>query len=84
MIGAGALPPRLCLEDPIVIYTDLEALAIAATQMNPRDAESVAALSDLIRVYFDALHNPPPGVIGVGAITYAQDCLVAAQLEGVA
>jgi hypothetical protein len=72
------------LEDPIVIYTDLEALAIAATQMNPRDAESVAALSDLIRVYFDALHNPPPGVIGVGAITYAQDCLVAAQLEGVA
>ena len=67
-----------------MIYTDLEALALAATQIDPRDADSLSALSDLIQVYFDALHNAPPGVIGVGAITYAQDCLVAAQLEGAA
>ena len=33
-------------------------------------------LSVLARVYFKALHNPPDGVIGVGAITYAENKLV--------
>ena len=33
-------------------------------------------LSALARVYFDAKHNPPDGVIGVGAITYAENKLV--------
>jgi hypothetical protein len=33
-------------------------------------------LSALARVYFNALHDPPDGVIGVGAITYAENKLV--------
>lgn len=38
-------------------------------------------LSWLVRSYHDALHNPPEGVIGVGAITYAEDVLVKLQTE---
>jgi len=34
--------------------------------------DGVVRLSILARVYFKALHNPPDGVIGVGAITYAE------------
>ena len=37
------------------------------------------AIGRLIKVYFDALENPPLGVIGVGAITYAENTLVAYQ-----
>lgn len=33
----------------------------------------------LSKVYFDALNNPPEGIIGVGAITYAECMLIAAQ-----
>lgn len=33
-------------------------------------------LSALAQVYFEAKHNPPAGVIGVGAITYAEKKLV--------
>ena len=36
-------------------------------------------LSRLCGVYFDAQRNPPEGVIGVGAITYAEQMLQAAQ-----
>jgi len=39
------------------------------------------AIGKLIKVYFDALNNPPLGVIGVGAITYAEDALIAYQLK---
>lgn len=38
-------------------------------------------LCKLVRTYYDALHNPPDGVIGVGAISYAQGMLVKAQLD---
>lgn len=34
---------------------------------------------DLLQVYHEALNNPPEGVIGVGAITYAEHKLVEAQ-----
>jgi hypothetical protein len=64
-----------------MIYTDLEALATAASQLDPEDHEQVRLLQRLIKTYFDALHNPPDGVIGVGAITYAEQQLVAAQLD---
>ena len=37
------------------------------------------AIGRLIKVYFDALETPPLGVIGVGAITYAENTLVAYQ-----
>jgi hypothetical protein len=64
-----------------MIYTNLDALALAAFQLDPADTESVRQLQRLIGVYFDALYNPPDGVIGVGAITYAEDVLAAAQMD---
>ena len=33
----------------------------------------------LLRTYLNALDNPPDGVVGVGAITYAEDALRSAQ-----
>lgn len=36
-------------------------------------------LKHLLLVYFEAFAKPPEGVIGVGAITYAEDALAAAQ-----
>ena len=36
---------------------------------------------DLFHVYNTALNNPPEGVIGVGAITYAEQALAAFQKE---
>jgi hypothetical protein len=64
-----------------MIYTDIEALAIAAHQIDLSDDEQVSKLRRLIRIYWDAYHNPPEGIIGVGAITYAQDALIEAQLN---
>lgn len=34
----------------------------------------------LLRTYLNALDNPPEGVVGVGAITYAEDALRSAQV----
>lgn len=64
-----------------MIYTDLPALLEAAVQLAWDDTESLLRLGELIRVYQTALHNPPDGVIGVGAITYAQQQLINHQLE---
>ena len=64
-----------------MLYTDLESLALAATQIDITDATQIDRLRHLISVYWEAYQNPPDGVIGVGAITYAQDALIAAQLN---
>ena len=64
-----------------MIYTDVEALAQAITQIDLSDTEQVTELGRLTKIYWDAYHNPPEGVIGVGAITYAQEALIAAQLN---
>jgi hypothetical protein len=64
-----------------MIYTDLQALSCAMLDCDVFDADSVAMFRRLLRVYFDALHNPPQFVIGVGAISYAQEMLVNAQLD---
>jgi len=64
-----------------MIYTDLEALCEALWQANENDPGWVKELGRLTKVYWDAYHNPPEGVIGVGAITYAQEALIAAQLN---
>jgi hypothetical protein len=64
-----------------MIYTDLEALCQAIWQANENDPIWVKELGRLTKVYWDAYHNPPEGVIGVGAITYAQEALIAAQLN---
>ena len=44
--------------------------------------KSTPGLSDwarLFKIYIEALNNPPEGVIGVGAITYAEHKLQEAQ-----
>ena len=64
-----------------MVYTDLPALLSAASSLSAEDVESLRRLGDLIRVYQSALHNPPDGVIGVGAITYAEQALINHQLE---
>lgn len=65
-----------------MIYTDLESLCQAIWQGGKDDDPGwVKELGRLTKVYWDAYHNPPEGVIGVGAITYAQEALIAAQLN---
>jgi hypothetical protein len=64
-----------------MIYTDLESIALAAMQIDVSDKEQLRALGKLTEVYFDAYYNPPQFVIGVGAITYAQEKLVSFQLN---
>jgi hypothetical protein len=65
-----------------MIYTDIGALCDGMLKCD-MDDDSVAMFRRLIAVYFDALHNPPQFVIGVGAISYAQEMLVNAQLDNV-
>lgn len=64
---------------------DISAALFEAMEGMPEDGstgdwlasnEEVVRLSVLARVYFKALHNPPDGVVGVGAITYAEKKLV--------
>jgi hypothetical protein len=64
-----------------MIYTDVYALSCAIRDCDLNDADSVAMFRRLFHVYFDALENPPQFVIGVGAISYAQEMLVNAQLD---
>jgi len=65
-----------------MIYTDLEALCQALWQAHENDdPDGAKKLVRLTKVYWQAFHNPPEGIIGVGAITYAQEALIEAQLE---
>jgi hypothetical protein len=66
-----------------MIYTDLDALCEGMLQCDRTDTDSVAMFDRLYHVYLDALENPPHFVIGVGAISYAQEMLVNAQLDNV-
>ena len=60
-------------------YKNLKELAAAAMDIDLKDTKQTQYMAGLIRVYFDAEKNPPEGVIGVGAITYAQQQLIKAQ-----
>jgi hypothetical protein len=60
-------------------YKNLNDLAAAAMDVDLKDTKQTQRMAELIRVYFDAEKNPPEGVIGVGAITYAQQQLIKAQ-----
>jgi len=64
-----------------MIYTDLETLCQALWEADKNDPDGVKELVRLTKVYWQAFHNPPEGIIGVGAITYAQEALIAAQLN---
>lgn len=60
-------------------YKNLRDLAAAAMDVDLKDTEQSQRIAELIRVYFDAEKNPPEGVIGVGAISYAEYQLIKAQ-----
>ena len=62
-----------------MICRNFDELCHAAYDADPLDTDATKRVAELIKVYFDALHCPPPGVIGVGAISYAERVLIAAQ-----
>ena len=64
-----------------MIYTSLRDIAQAAHQIDMTDTAQIDRLRKLIRVYMTAADSPPDGVIGVGVITYAEDALIAAQID---
>jgi hypothetical protein len=66
-----------------MIYTDLDALSRAMLACDKDDPIAMAEFKRLFYVYIDAVENPPQFVIGVGAISYAQEMLVNAQLDNV-
>mgnify|MGYP003642523387 CR=1 FL=1 len=66
-----------------MIYTDLKSLCEGIAQCDMDDTDSVVMFQHLILTYYKALENPPQGVIGVGAISYAQEMLVNAQIDNV-
>lgn len=60
-------------------YHDLKDLSLSAGSWDSLDKGEQDKVARLCKVYFDALQNPPEGVIGVGSITYAEDQLMSAQ-----
>ena len=64
-------------------YSNLYEVCAALQDLpaNEEKGEKGKLIADLLKVYFNALHNPPFAVIGVGAITYAENALVAYQLR---
>ena len=63
----------------MTIIRNLDQLCIAISALDLSNNAQIATLQNLVKTYFDAMHNPPLGVIGVGAITYAEQVLIAAQ-----
>jgi len=61
------------------MYKDVDSLYVAMISTNQKDKKEKDKLSSLLSVYSNALYNPPEGVIGVGAITYAEHKLIEAQ-----
>ena len=64
-----------------MIYDNLDALIVLLGQIDLSDETQAQGIKTLFGVYLDALHNPPIGIIGVGATTYAEDALIAFQLR---
>ena len=61
-------------------FSDLVELAAS---MDVNDEAAKRRWRDLFYVYNTALNNPPEGVIGVGAITYAEQELAKYQEESI-
>lgn len=66
-----------------MFYHNVKDLSLAAMSWASLSKQDQDNLKNLVKIYFDVLYNPPEGVIGVGAITYAEQQLLLAQ-EGVA
>lgn len=56
-------------------------LVSLAESINLNDEAAKNHWRDMFHVYNTALNNPPEGIIGVGAITYAEKALAAFQGE---
>lgn len=63
----------------MMFHHNLKDLSLAAMAWSSLPKEDQDNLVKLVKVYFDALRNPPEGIIGVGAITYAEQQLLIAQ-----
>ena len=63
----------------MMFYHNLKDLTLAAMSWDSLTKGEKDTLIDLFDLYFESLHNPPEGVIGVGAITYAEQQLLLAQ-----
>ena len=62
-----------------MIYKNGNDLLQAVIGVDISNTEGLKHLHSLCDIYYDALTNPPPGVIGVGAISYAERVLIAEQ-----
>ena len=58
-------------------------IVAAAETIDINDDAAKHNWRDLFHVYNTALNNPPAGVIGVGAITYAEQELIAFQKDSI-
>jgi len=63
----------------MMFYHNVKDLSLAAMSWASLSKQDQDNLKNLVKIYFDALYNPPLGVIGVGAITYAEQQLLLAQ-----
>ena len=61
------------------MYKNFDELCAAVFELDTGDIEGGVKMRRLFSVYFDAMDNPPEGIIGVGAITYAEQMLIAEQ-----
>jgi hypothetical protein len=61
-------------------FSDLVEIAVS---LDVNDESAKRQWRDLFHVYNTALNNPPAGVIGVGAITYAEQELAKYQEESI-
>ena len=63
----------------MMFYHNVKDLSLAAGAWASLSQDDKDNLIKLAKVYFGALHNPPVGIIGVGAITYAEQQMLIAQ-----
>lgn len=60
-------------------YKNMDDLYRDIFECDEEEVERLHYLGRLAKVYWDAFYNPPEGVIGVGAVTYAEQKLIEAQ-----
>lgn len=64
-----------------MLYLDMQSLVLAITQTDTGDEKSLKRFGAIAKAYYDAYYNPPPGTVGVGRITYAENAMVRFQME---
>ena len=64
-----------------MIYENLDSIVALCGNFDCLSKGDKAYVSAMLKTYWEAYHNPPPGIIGVGAVTYAEGALIAFQLN---